>query len=449
MSITIDYKNIFERTLSLYLVIDPDYRIVDANDAYARATRTKKSDIVGRGLFEVFPDNPNDPEADGVANLTASLERVKKFLLPDPMAVQKYDVRLPPEEGGGFVEKYWSPVNIPVLDAQGKLQCILHRVEDITDYIHLKMKGQASKLELKELKERTIEVEAEILIRNQQIEKTRDVLQAELQTKMKDITALVERLAEKKRKLELALEEAEKLSRMKSNFLNLMSHEIRTPLNLMQLQIYTLKEEIGKDLSPFHAQVIENLLHSSKRLLNLMESLLNYARIQSGRLALHVEEVDTVEAIAETVEELAPLAVEKKLALRFTHGDELRSKLQTDRDLLRLAVVNLIVNAIKYTDRGEIEVSVKEVDGVHRISIRDTGQGIGIDQQEAIFEPFEQLETVSRKHKSGVGLGLAISKGMVGVLGGKIELVSRPGQGSTFSIVLPAVYPSASGDPTP
>src|SRR5919201_1367760 len=125
-----DFRALFEAAPGLYLVLDPELRIVGASDAYLEATMTRREDILGRGIFDVFPDNPDDPEATGVANLRASLERVRRHGRPDTMAVQKYDIRKPPEDGGGFEVRYWSPTNSPVHDDRGRLAYIIHRVED-------------------------------------------------------------------------------------------------------------------------------------------------------------------------------------------------------------------------------------------------------------------------------------------------------------------------------
>ena len=102
MAIQPDFQTLFESGPGLHLVLDPDLTIVGVSDAYLRATMTRRADILGRGLFEVFPDNPDDPGATGVANLRASLDRVRGNLVPDTMAIQKYDIRRPDSEGGGF-----------------------------------------------------------------------------------------------------------------------------------------------------------------------------------------------------------------------------------------------------------------------------------------------------------------------------------------------------------
>lgn len=135
----VDFKLLFESVPGLFLALRPDavYTILGASDAYLRATLTEREKIVGRGLFDVFPDNPDDPQATGVRNLKASLERAFSRKVPDAMAVQKYDIRKPASEGGGFEERFWSPLNVPVLSGDGKVAYIIHRVEDVTESIRL------------------------------------------------------------------------------------------------------------------------------------------------------------------------------------------------------------------------------------------------------------------------------------------------------------------------
>jgi two-component system sensor kinase FixL len=132
---TLDFQALFEAAPGLYLVLGPDLTIVGASDAYLQATMTQREAIVGRPLFEVFPDNPDDPEATGTANLGASLARVLRLRQPDAMAVQKYDVRRP---DGTFEERFWAPLNSPVLDQAGKVRWIIHRVEDVTEVVRLR-----------------------------------------------------------------------------------------------------------------------------------------------------------------------------------------------------------------------------------------------------------------------------------------------------------------------
>jgi PAS domain S-box-containing protein len=127
-----DFQALFESAPGLYLVLTPALTIVAVSEAYLKATMTRREKILGRNLFDVFPDNPNDPTSSGVSNLSASLKRALENRAPDAMAVQKYDIRRPESEGGGFEERYWSPVNSPVLGTKGEVAYIIHRVEDVT-----------------------------------------------------------------------------------------------------------------------------------------------------------------------------------------------------------------------------------------------------------------------------------------------------------------------------
>jgi PAS domain S-box-containing protein len=138
MDTELDFRALFDSVPGLYLVLrpnDPFYTIVAVNKAYAQATLTKPADIVGRGLFEVFPDNPNDPHATGVRNLKASFRRVLTTRAADTMPTQKYDIRRPEEQGGGFEERYWSPTNSPLLGDDGQVRLIIHCVEDVTELL--------------------------------------------------------------------------------------------------------------------------------------------------------------------------------------------------------------------------------------------------------------------------------------------------------------------------
>jgi PAS domain S-box-containing protein len=129
-----DYRALFEAAPGLCLILDPDLTIVGASEAYLRATMTRREAIVGHDLFEVFPDNPDDPDASGVANLKASLDRVLRLKQPDAMARQRYDVRRP---DGVFEERHWSPLNTPVLDPAGEVRWIIHFVDNVTEIVRL------------------------------------------------------------------------------------------------------------------------------------------------------------------------------------------------------------------------------------------------------------------------------------------------------------------------
>jgi PAS domain S-box-containing protein len=167
-----DFRALFDAVPGLYLVLlpnDPTYTIVAANHAYAHATLTNAEQIVGRGLFEVFPDNPDDPKASGVQNVLASLRHVLATKARHTMPAQKYDIRRPRELGGGFEERYWSPVNSPLLGDDGAVQFIIHRVEDITELVRLKRQEAEQGRLTDELRSRADAMEAELFLRARQL----------------------------------------------------------------------------------------------------------------------------------------------------------------------------------------------------------------------------------------------------------------------------------------
>ncbi len=193
----------------MYLVLTPDFTIVAVSDAYLRATMTQREEILGRGLFEVFPDNPDDPTADGVSNLRASLGRVLQHHVPDPMAVQKYDIRRPEAAGGGFEVRYWSPVNSPVCGEGGEITAIIHRVEDVTEFVQLQQHRSeqstclaASTRLTEELRSRAEQMEAEIFHRAHEL----DEANRRLRTANGELARLCEAANENEERLRLALE---------------------------------------------------------------------------------------------------------------------------------------------------------------------------------------------------------------------------------------------------
>ena len=173
---TPDFHILFESVPGLYLILAPNFEIVAVNDAYLRATMTKRDDLLGRGIFDAFPDNPDDPAATGVRNLRASLNRVLQFKIPDTMAVQKYDIRKPESEGGQFEERFWSPVNLPVLGQDGEILYIIHRVEDVTDYMRLRQQHVQQEELTEGLRARAERMEAEVFLRTREVQERTEAL---------------------------------------------------------------------------------------------------------------------------------------------------------------------------------------------------------------------------------------------------------------------------------
>lgn len=174
------FRALFEAAPGLYLVLTPDEhaRIVAVSEAYLRATHTRREEMVGRGLFEVFPDDPDDPGATGVANLARSLARVRETGRADVMAVQRYPIRRPPEAGGGFEERYWSPFNSPVFGVDGELVYVIHRVEDVTDFVRDKERRGEWAEGLQALASRAEQMEADVVLRSLELQRLNERLRA-------------------------------------------------------------------------------------------------------------------------------------------------------------------------------------------------------------------------------------------------------------------------------
>ncbi len=164
----LDHEALFRVTPTPYVVVDPDLVIVEANRAYCAIVGRRREDFIGRPLFEAFPTNPADPTGDGVDNLRASMERARDTGRPDTMAVQKYDIEI--AGTGEFVERYWSPVNIPVLDDEGRTALILHRTEEVTDYVRERAARHEDVARGEAWRRRVLEVEADLVARARELQ---------------------------------------------------------------------------------------------------------------------------------------------------------------------------------------------------------------------------------------------------------------------------------------
>lgn len=170
----IDYQAIFLFSPNPYLLLNNQLTIVEVNEAYLTATMVKRDVILGKNIFEVFPDNPADLTATGTKNLRASLTRVLKNKTFDTMALQKYDIKHP--ETGKFEERYWNPINVPVLGEDGEVKYILHHAEDVTEFVRLQQSGTEQSRMTAELRFRTERMGAEIFRGEQQIQEVNEKL---------------------------------------------------------------------------------------------------------------------------------------------------------------------------------------------------------------------------------------------------------------------------------
>lgn len=228
---------------------------------------------------------------------------------------------------------------------------------------------------------------------------------------------------------------AQAASEAKSAFLATMSHELRTPLNAIIGYQSLLKEGIYGPLTEQQISQLQRIRSSADHLLGLIDEVLTFSRVEAGKEVVQIGDVELRSIVDEAVTMVAPVAQAKGVAVRV-EGDGIR--LNTDPGKVRQIVLNLVSNALKFTDTGEIRVQLSRGRDIATISVIDTGIGIAPENLERIFDPFWQVEQRSTRKAGGTGLGLSVSRTLARLIGGEIAVESEPGKGSTFVLRLPA-----------
>jgi signal transduction histidine kinase len=409
----LDFRRIFEATPGLYLLLDPQFDIVGVNEAYLSATMTKREDIVGKGLFDVFPDNPDDPDATGVNNLRRSLETVLKERQPNTMAVQKYDIRRPESEGGGFEERYWSPRNVPVLNDRGEVIQIIHRVEDVTEFVRLKDAQ-------KKRDEKWEEMEADVFRRAQEIQAAnRSLAEANeaLKTSEQSANALAAKLLEANQDME--------------SFSYSVSHDLRGPLRAISGYSTILTQDLSDKLGLEDRELLNRIVKASSKMSDLIDALLSLARI--GREEVRIREFDLSSMALETVDDVA----QRHSAPGGEAIVQPGMNAVGDAKLLRILLDNLISNAFKFSSKAEtsqVEIGSLSIKGETQFYVKDNGAGFDPEFAEKVFEPFTRAH--SQEEFGGTGVGLAICGKIVRRHGGRIWAETQPGKGTTVFFTL-------------
>src|SRR6059058_82816 len=264
-------------------------------------------------------------------------------------------------------------------------------------------------------------------------------------------------LVERSKELERLSSELLRVNRMKSEFLANVSHELRTPLNAIVGFVDLLREGVYGELTPRQAKPVERIEASANHLRHLVDQVLDLAKMAAGRLEIHTETIDIRPFVLDVASEIESLVSEKGLSLSLVMGAAL-PRIRTDPTHLRQILVNLLGNAVKYTNEGGIVIRTRIVDSLPDsgpapgdratsyqatpwigIQVIDTGIGIAPADQSRIFEEFEQIDAGPRGNSAerGTGLGLAISRRLAALIGGMVELESELGKGSTFTLWLP------------
>ncbi len=388
------FRALFESLPGLYLVLTPDLKIVAVSDAYLKATMTKREEILDHELFEVFPDNPADPAADGVSNLRASLNRVvQDGGATDIMAIQRYDVRRP---DGVFEERFWSPVNSFVFGEDRQIEYIILRWEDVTEFVRQKAQGVSGE---SALRARMEQMEAEIFQSSQQVK----VANEQLHAANKELEA----------------------------FCYSASHDLLAPLRGLDGFSQALLEDYGDKLGGEGRDLLQRIRAGSQRMGRLIDDLLNLSRVT--RSELHREPVNLSELVRNVADEFHKRDPQRKVELRVAKD------LNTNGDprLLRVVLENLLGNAWKYTSKqpaATIEFGLSRNNGNSSFFVRDDGVGFDMQFADKLFTPFQRLHGVNEF--PGTGVGLATVQRIIHRHGGRIWAEAGVNKGATFYFTL-------------
>ncbi|MFZ5895531.1 MAG: ATP-binding protein [Myxococcota bacterium] len=438
----VNFEALFASVPALYLVLTPELTIVAVSDAYLRATMTRREEIIGKNLFDVFPDNPDDPAATGARNLRESLERVVERREADAMAVQKYDVRKPPEEGGAFEERFWSPFNSPVLDESGRLLYIIHCVEDVTEFLRLREQETLQQNRVDEYKSRAANMEAEILRRAQQLQEVnRELrqLKAGLEVRVEARTAELRDANQALARSEEQLRRSQKLEavgRLAGGIAHDFNNLLTAVISYSEILLNEVPELSGRE-------ELQEIHRAGQRAATLTRQLLAFSRQQ----VLEPRVLDLNEII-KGCSNLLRRILGEDIELRTIAGP-LLGHVRADPGQLEQVIMNLAINARDAMPNGgklSIQTANVELDEVHAreylgirpglyvmLAVTDTGVGMDRATQSRIFEPF----FTTKDQGKGTGLGLSTVFGIVKQSGGGIWVYSEPGAGATFKLYFP------------
>ncbi|MGH3929563.1 MAG: hybrid sensor histidine kinase/response regulator [Pseudonocardiaceae bacterium] len=414
---TVDYHRLFDAAPSPYLVLDADLVIVAVNKAYLAATATDRNALLRRPIFEAFPDNPDDPTADGVRNLRRSLETVLVTGRADAMALQRYDIPVERDDAGEhFVERYWSPINTPVLDDDGRITHIIHRVEDVTEFVLSHGVDRNQQRAAAELQMRADRIENDLFVRAREVQ---DVNQ---------------QLRDAYEELASADQALQKQQQAKDRFIATLSHELRNPL----AAVLAATELLGLDIRDHPALAV--LERQVNALVRMTDDLLDASRALTGRLEVVRRPMDLRTTVDAVVQDIRPEYQRTDRTLRLSLPAQ---PVPVDGDGIRLAQMlgNLLSNARKYTrPGGTVHVKLTAATYHTVLTVQDDGIGFDPTTTDQLFEVFARAVPSEMTDAGGLGLGLSIVRSIVELHDGTVSAHSKgPATGAEFRVQLPLI----------
>ncbi len=391
----------------IYLGVEPDggYRYLSVNPAFLKTTGLAEGDVVGRTVAEVVPEPARAALLERYAEAIASGRTVTWDETSDYPAGRRY-----------------GEVSVtPILDETGRCTNLFGIVHDVTERTLSEAELERHRLHLEELvAARTAEL----------AEKTADLERSE-----RALHGLLEEVSGANLELEAANARLQEVDRLKSLFIASMSHELRTPLNSIIGFTGILLQGLAGPLNDEQRKQLGMVRRSSEHLLALITEIIDLSKIEAGKVNLAAEDVDLAALAREVAASLEPAAAAAGLGLAVEAPESLR--VVSDRNRVRQVLDNLVGNAVKFTEKGGVTVLVEEAGGAARVAVRDTGPGIRPEDMGRLFQFFSRVTSPGRPIREGTGLGLYLSRRLVGLLGGEIGARSEPGRGSEFAFTLP------------
>nr|WP_241527384.1 response regulator [Sphingomonas turrisvirgatae] len=346
-----------------------------------------------------------------------------------------------------FLERIAHPAGVALRSAKYRteLQALLEETQRQSE--ELQVQSEELKVSNEELEEQGRALkESAVRLEQQQVELEQTNSQLEEQAQLLETQR--DDLARTSAAVELKARELEQASQYKSDFLSNMSHELRTPLNSLLILSKLLGDNPHGNLTDEQTQYARTIQASGNDLLNLINDILDLSKIEAGHIEIDAQAVTLARLAADLRQTFDPIARERGLEFKIDIADDSEPTIGTDRQRLEQILKNLLANAFKFTEAGSVTLSIAPVreDRV-ALTVTDTGIGISAEQHQAIFEAFRQADGAINRKFGGTGLGLSISRELARLLGGTISLESKPGAGSSFTLMIPVDYDPALVEP--
>lgn len=443
---SIDYKLVFYTIPSLFLLLkpnSPEFTIMDANDAYLKATMTKRYEIINKSLFHVFPDNPSDIKADGVSNLKRSLEKVLESKQANAMPIQKYDIQVTTENGISFEERFWNPVNTPVLNEKNEIVFIIHQVEDVTAKINLenKMKIASTEIEQKSVlikeNEERINAILSALLKYTTMDFSNKLTITdkgdELDAIIVGLNSLIDELENQMQLLKISNEELEYANNELDSFSYSVSHDLRAPLRAINGYSQVLIEDYGHQLDENGKHTIQVIIKNAFKMAALIDDLLTFSRV--GKQGLTKVTLNMTTMINIIVQDFKNQPHNNTVDFIIKPVEDIEG----DNSMLKQVITNLISNAVKYSGKKEkaiIEIGSFQKNNTIVYYIKDNGAGFDMKYYDKLFGVFQRLHSASEFE--GTGVGLALVQRIIKKHQGEVWAEAEPEKGATFYFSLPA-----------